>query len=217
MCSLFSSKKSAVWFAILVFCFVLMPAVLAQGQTEGQGGPFPGGPPMFDGPGMPQGPLGRGPMGRPEFGMPGGPMSELLRRPDIQKEIDITDEQRKKLEDLAFNSAKTAIQAQANLQVHRMELERMVHSDNPDRSAIDKKIQEISQVQTALMRGMINTSLEERSILTKEQRDKMREVLQRQMGERMQRMRMERRTPAWRGRREGSAPPPPPPPRPPLQ
>jgi Spy/CpxP family protein refolding chaperone len=155
-------------------------------------------------------------MGRLGFGMPGGSISELLRRPDIQKELGITDEQRKKLEDLAFNNAKMAIQARANLQVHRMELERLMHSDNPDRSAIEKKIQEISQAQTALMRGMINTSLEERSILTKEQRDKIREGLQKEMGKRMQRMGTERGTPGGPGRREGSPPPPPPPPRPPL-
>jgi Spy/CpxP family protein refolding chaperone len=157
----------------------------------------------------------------------GGRIFELLQRPDVQKELGITDEQRNKLDDIAFNARKAAIQARSNLEVHRLELGRLMRADNPDRSAIDKKLQEVAQAEAALRRSMINSFLDARNVLTKEQRDKVREGMQKRMQERMQRMQQRgpgsgrwepraRRRPAVEGR-EGIAPPPPPPPRPPIQ
>ena len=152
---------------------------------------------------------------------------ELLQRPDVQKELGITDEQHNRLEDIAFNARKAAIQARSNLEVHHLELGRLMRADNPDRSAIDKKLQEVAQAEAALRRSMINGFLDALNVLTKEQRDKVREGMQKLMRERMQRMQQLRPAPERfdrRGRlgtgaegREGAAPPPPPPPRPPIQ
>ena len=55
----------------------------------------------------------------------------------------------------------------------RLELARLESAENPDRTAIDKKIQEISQGQASLMRAEINARLDVRSLLTKEQREKL--------------------------------------------
>jgi len=108
------------------------------------------------------------------------PAEELLRvleLPAAQKALVLTDEQRKKIEDINFNVQKAAIQQQAVLRVQRLELERLMRADNPDRAAIDKKIPEVAQAQTTIMRARINALMDLRGVLTKEQRDKIREFV----------------------------------------
>ena len=117
--------------------------------------------------------------------MPGG-IAGLLRLPQVQKELGITDEQRRKLEEIGFNTARTSIQQRATLDVLRLELERMKGADAPDRAAIDKKIQEIGQAEAALMRTRVNAELDVRGALTKEQRDKIAQGLEKMRRNRMQ-------------------------------
>jgi Spy/CpxP family protein refolding chaperone len=114
--------------------------------------------------------------------MEGGeaPVEELLRAlelPAVQKALVLTDEQRRKIEDISFNARRAAIQQEAALRVQRLELERMMRADNPDRAAIDKKIPEVAQAQTMIMRARINALMDLRGVLTKEQRDKIGEFV----------------------------------------
>jgi len=186
-----------------ILCIVLMVSLLAFGQEQPpqQNQQPPGGPmnqraargPMAQGmpgswaqgPGMqgtgmrrPNGPrmMHRG----PEFGQRDA-MAELLR-PDVQKELAITAEQRKKLEDIRFNSEKESIQHRAAIQIQHMELSRLMEADNPDRAAIDKKLQELAQEESALLRSSINTRLNFRAVLTAEQRTKLAQFRQNRMG-----------------------------------
>ncbi len=107
-------------------------------------------------------------------------VAELLR-PQVQKELAITAEQRQKLEDIRLNSEKESIQHRAALQIQRLELSRLIGSESPDRTAIDKKIQEVAQEETALMRSSINTRLNSRAVLTAEQRAKLAQFTQNRM------------------------------------
>lgn len=138
-------------------------------------------------------------------GMP--PAEELLRvleLPAAQKALVLTDEQRKKIEDISFNVRKTAIQQQAALQLQKLELERMMRADNPDRAAIDKKIPEVVQAQTAIMRARINALMDVRAVLTKEQRDRIGEFI-------AQRVQREARPKVQQAQpKPGAAPPQPP-------
>ncbi len=111
-------------------------------------------------------------------------LARLLRNPEIQKQLNITDEQRKKLEDIGFNGEKSTIQDRANLEVRRLELRRLMQADNPDRAAIEKKLQEVGQAQTALERARVNSMLDVRAVLTKEQQDKLREIARQRMAAR---------------------------------
>jgi Spy/CpxP family protein refolding chaperone len=120
-------------------------------------------------------------------------MPDILR-PEIQKELAITPEQRQKLEDIRFNEEKESIQHHAALQVHRLELSRLTETENPDRVAIDKKIQEVAQEESALMHSSINAKLNVKAVLTAEQRTKLEQFMR-------TRMRMERH------RTEGGMPP----------
>jgi Spy/CpxP family protein refolding chaperone len=182
-------------FVPCIACIVSMVSFLAFGQVQplqqnppAQAGPMrqrEGGGPM--GPGM----QGRG-MQRPGMqsrGMrgPNGPgmgqrdlIAELLQ-PEVQKELAITAGQRQKLEDIRFNREKESIQHRAALQIQRLELSRLIGSENPDRPAIDKKIQEVAQEETALMRASINARLDSRAVLTAQQRAKLAQFAQNRM------------------------------------
>jgi Spy/CpxP family protein refolding chaperone len=104
-----------------------------------------------------------------------GPQDSIsdLMRPDVQKELAMTAEQCKKLDDVRFNSEKESIQNRAVLQIQRLELSRLLDSETPDRQAIDKKIQEVAQAEAALLRSSINARLSVRALLTAEQRTKL--------------------------------------------
>ena len=126
-------------------------------------------------------------MQRPEMRGPGGPgmmrrdsMPDLLR-PEIQKELAITAEQRQKLSDIRFNEEKESIQHRAALEIQRLELSRLTEAENPDRAAIDKKIQEVTQEEAALMRASINARLNTRAVLTAEQRAKLEQFMHTRM------------------------------------
>jgi Spy/CpxP family protein refolding chaperone len=128
-----------------------------------------------------RGPAGPGVMpGRPEM-RPRDSMPDLLN-PEVQKELAITAEQRQKLADIRFNVEKESIQHRSALQIQRLELSRLIGFDNPDRTAVDKKIQEIAQEEAALMRSTINARLNTRAALTAEQRAKLEQLRQRRMG-----------------------------------
>lgn len=170
-------------------CIALMVAFLAFGQEQPpqQNLPAPvraAGQPRAGGPALPaipdprmRGPVGPGMMpGNPEMRQE-GLIAELFR-PEVQKELAITAEQRQKLDDIRFNTQKDAIQHRAALQIHRLELSRMISSENPDRAAIDKKIQDVAQEEASLMRSSINARLNARGVLTAEQRAKLAQFMQ---------------------------------------
>jgi Spy/CpxP family protein refolding chaperone len=178
-------------------CLILMVASLSFGQEPPlqQNRPAPGG--RFMQPNaeesMPQGM--RGPGMRRSQGpgmMPGGPAmgqrnaTEALLKPEVQKELAITTEQRKKLEDIRYNDEKETIQHRASLQILHLELSRLADSENPDRAIIDKKIQEVAQEEAFLLRSSINARLNAQAVLTAEQRTKLEQIMKnRRMEERM--------------------------------
>jgi Spy/CpxP family protein refolding chaperone len=108
----------------------------------------------------------------------GDGISGLLRRPEVQKELGITAEQRQKLQDIGFESSKSAIQGRAALEVLNLELNRILGAENPDRGAIDKKLQEVAQAETILKRSQINARLDAQNVLTKEQRGRIPQVME---------------------------------------
>jgi hypothetical protein len=115
--------------------------------------------------------------GQPAQINPAGP-DGLLRNPEVQKELGITVEQRQKLMDIGFESAKAGIQAKATLQILHLELDRLMNMENPDKTVLDKKLQEIAQAQTAEMRTAINARVDSQNVLTKDQRARLPQVIQ---------------------------------------
>jgi len=210
MSRLLNILKMAGPFVSLACSLSLVPPARAQSAApEPQAGPRPRNQ-MIQRPAMQwQGRrLDGQAMMRPEM------IRRLLRNPEVLKRFGITDDQRKKLEDILFNTEKTGIEARATVQVRRLELRHLLEADNPDRGAIDKKLQEASQAETALLRARLNGLLDARSVLSKDQLEKIREAVA-NLRSPMGRRRMQGQgQPAGR-RREGAAPAPPAPPLPP--
>ena len=188
-----SLKKHISRSRLILPLILLGAAILGAPSVLAQGGPPdpPSQGPAGIGGGM-AGP-GRGRMAsmmlrRRAMGSTGrmGGLLAALRRPEVQRELGLTEDQRKKLEDIAFNVAKARIEEQKNLELHRLELGRLMRADNADRAAIDKKLQEISQAQLALARAVTNAMLDGRVVLTKQQRDKLQQIIQRRQTERQQ-------------------------------
>jgi Spy/CpxP family protein refolding chaperone len=140
-------------------------------------------------------------MARREFGV-----ARLLRDPELRKQVGITDEQAAALRQNLASFRKTEIQDRANLEVKRIDLQNLLAADNPDRAAIDSKLQEVGAAQLALEKAAIDYRLTMRNAISPAQREKLRQLLREQ-----QRLGF---GPAGRGPRGGMQSPPPPNPQP---
>ncbi len=125
----------------------------------------------------------------------------LLHDKDVRAKLGVTDEQAVKLEAAFMNSAKTSIKDGADLRIQRLELENLMTAAHVDRAQVDQKINEISALQTALMKNRIDTQLTVKETLTPDQLTKIREWRMTQ-ARRFMRQRMQMR-PGMMMRRNG--------------
>ena len=111
------------------------------------------------------------PMKRPE-GQPGGEMFERLK---------LTDDQRNQIEKLRIDFQKQQIAQRGKLETAQLELRQLMRADNPDKTAIEKKITEVSQLGAQTRIGHFNQMLSIRKILTPEQQKMAREGMKMRM------------------------------------
>ncbi len=69
-------------------------------------------------------------------------------RARVLRELKLTDEQKKSIESLRFEMRKASVDQQAKLKTARLELAEMFKADQPNQSAIQKKVTELSQLQS---------------------------------------------------------------------
>lgn len=86
--------------------------------------------------------------------------------------MDLTEEQQAKIEELKTNLEKAILPMKTKLGVKQAELQELLVAENPNKAAIDKKIDEISGLRTQMQKKHINHRLEVRALLTPEQRVK---------------------------------------------
>lgn len=108
-------------------------------------------------------------------------LAAMLQNPGIRERIGVSAEQAAKIQGQQSAFAKTRIRDQADLRVKRLELRDLLRAEKPDRTAIDKKLRELSEVQLAAQKSAIDHQLAMRDALTAEQKEKMREVLRERM------------------------------------
>jgi Spy/CpxP family protein refolding chaperone len=113
--------------------------------------------------------------------------------------LDLTDPQKKQLNDLRIGMQKTAVQLRSKVSLARIDLRELLTADEPDKGAIEKKLNEIGQLQTNQKLLRINHLLDVRKVLTPDQVKQLRGTFRdlRFDGQRMRRnrprMMMERR------------------------
>jgi Spy/CpxP family protein refolding chaperone len=177
--------RSKVAAAVLVLGMVCLPG-LAQAPQEGPPPPEQSqGPDGFGPRRMVWNMRGGEPMGQGSWGFMRGRgmgdrgmgLGRILRDPEAQKQLGITTEQAAKLRQQESDFRKAAIRDRADLEIKRMDLQDLLSADNPDRSAIDSKLNEVGAAQLALEKSAIDHRLAMRDALTPAQRQKLKEMM----------------------------------------
>jgi Spy/CpxP family protein refolding chaperone len=103
--------------------------------------------------------------------------AELGRSPGIieqvQTELNLTAEQKEKLQSLRIDIAKEVLPLRNEMQIKALELRQLWMADELDDEAILAKSQEISALRDQMQEKMVHHRLDAAKVLTKEQRDKL--------------------------------------------
>ena len=83
---------------------------------------------------------------------------------------DLTDEQKEKMEEIQTETQKITTPLRSKLNTLSAELDELLIAENPNRNAIDSKIEEMAEARTELHKKRIDTRLRIRELLTEEQR-----------------------------------------------
>jgi Spy/CpxP family protein refolding chaperone len=123
-----------------------------------------------------------------------GPVRAALR-PGIvamADEIGLTSEQQTKLRQSRLATKRETIELGAKLRILRLELRELLQADQPDQKAVQAKVKEIGELRTKIELARINGRLAARSVLTAEQREKIKELRKRHLRQRFDRRLRER-------------------------
>lgn len=93
------------------------------------------------------------------------------------EELKLTDEQKSKLQNIFFEFRKNQAEIAGKLNKARIELQELLYAEKLDRSAIDKKMDEISRYMKELTQNRVNYWINIQQILTPEQRKILKEKL----------------------------------------
>ena len=119
-------------------------------------------------------------------------------RPDrarIEADLGLSPEQSAQLQKMRADGRKQAIRQRADLAIARIELQELMDAPVVDQKAIDAKVKAISDLQAAALKARTEERLALRKILTPEQQEKMKQLMQQRRAERGPRAQR-----GWRGR-----------------
>lgn len=92
-----------------------------------------------------------------------------FQRQRAASKLNLTDAQQEQFQKISFDVQKKQIELKAKVETARLELRRLMAFDNLDKTAIEKKMNEVSSAQTALQMNRINGWIEKNKVLTPEQ------------------------------------------------
>ena len=104
------------------------------------------------------------------------PMEHMGKKNPMAK-LKLTDEQKKQMKELKYETDKKAIELRSKLALSKLEFGRLLSSDAPDKDAIEKQINEVAANETALHVNKLDGWFEANKFLTPEQQKEWREVL----------------------------------------
>ena len=90
-------------------------------------------------------------------------------RENLKAKLNLTDDQEKELQKLRFDLEKKQTLVHAKIQTERIDLKEQILADNPDRSAIEKSLKTISDLQYQLKLNIVDHAFAAKKILTPEQ------------------------------------------------
>ena len=89
--------------------------------------------------------------------------------------LDLTAEQKKRMADIRDRQERSAIRAQADMRIAQLDLKKLMRADSPDRRAIESQIDKLGGMRTAMQKSRMGMMFDMRSVLTQEQRDKLKD------------------------------------------
>lgn len=108
------------------------------------------------------------------FGGPGGEHWGVMS-PECAKEIGLEEAQVDRIKSIRLSSQKEIIELRAEVRIAQLELNEMMSSDNPDKSRVNKKIDETSALRAKIRKIEAGTRIDVQSVLTNEQRQLLKE------------------------------------------
>lgn len=118
---------------------------------------------------------GRGPGRGPGFDM-SSRMLAMLESDRVKAELNLTEQQVAQLHQIALEGEKASVKARAELRVRGLELRELLRADQPEREAVMKKVQEITELRGQMMRQHVESLLAAKTVLTPEQQQKFRSL-----------------------------------------
>jgi protein CpxP len=98
----------------------------------------------------------------------------LVENERVKTALGLTEEQVGRLRQIAVETEKSAVKTRAELAVRRIELRELLRADKPDREAVMKKVEEISDLRGQIMKQYVESMLALKTVLTPEQQQKLR-------------------------------------------
>ncbi len=101
--------------------------------------------------------------------------SRMMRaeRPSLAKQLGLTEGQQEELRTLRTDAQKNRIQSQADMRIKRLEMAELMRADEPDRAAIERKLDEIAAARKTQFLAKLDHRNAMKEILTPEQLEKM--------------------------------------------
>ena len=103
-------------------------------------------------------------------------LARLVNNPTFREKIGMTPEQAQKIRTETFDFQKAQIRNRADVQVKMLDLRELLSAQNPDRGAINSKLEEISAARLTQAKAAVNFHLDMRAALTPDQKLKLQEL-----------------------------------------
>src|SRR6185503_8178507 len=100
----------------------------------------------------------------------------------LAEKLDLTGTQKDKLRDIGGDLERKEIQLRANLETAGLDLRDLMRSDSPSASAVDAKIENLSQLRGDMMKANARAVLDARKVLTSDQRKKLADMRTKRFG-----------------------------------
>ncbi len=100
-----------------------------------------------------------------------------VERKKMMKELKLTDQQQEQFEKVTFDTQKKMIELKAKIATSKLELRRLMDAESIDKSAIEKKMNEIATNEVAIRMNHINSWFEKNKLLTPDQQKIWKKVL----------------------------------------
>ena len=99
----------------------------------------------------------------------------------MMEELDLSDEQRSKLEALRESGMREGIRIRADLEIARLDLRQAMRQADPSAPDVKAKVAKVNGVRAKMLEHRVDGQLKRQAVLTPEQRTKLEELRRRPM------------------------------------